>query len=74
MSYSDELDHAATVAEESASRAVVEICKKAAVINIYGTGQCELCAAPVEPQWIKDNTEQIIGRWCSIECRDRIDI
>jgi hypothetical protein len=74
MSYSDVLDHATTVAEETATRAVSEIIKKAAAINIHGTGKCEMCNATVEPQWIKNNTEQVIGRWCSVECRDRVDL
>ncbi len=71
MSYSDQLDHAAKVADEAAQRAVFEISKKAAAINIHGTGSCERCTATVKPVWIKNNTEQVIGRWCSVECRDR---
>lgn len=74
MSYVDIIDHASKVADEAALRAVAEIRKKAAAIQIHGTGKCELCNAVVKPQWINNHTEQVIGRWCSVECRDRVDL
>ena len=73
MAYSDTLDLSAARAQEEIDRAVLEISKKVNH-NITGTGICECCEATVNPTWINNNTEQIIGRWCSVECRDHADL
>jgi hypothetical protein len=73
MVYSDILDLSAARAQEEIDRAVLEISKKVKH-DISGTGTCECCKATVEPTWIYNHTKQVVGRWCSVECRDRHEV
>lgn len=42
---------------------------QAGKLNINGDGTCEVCGYDVEP--ITLHGKQVIGRFCSLECRDR---
>ena len=72
MLYADTLDLSAARAQAEIDRAIVEIQKKAQY-SIIGTGTCECCKAIVEPVWINNQTEKVVGRWCSVECRDHVE-
>lgn len=37
-------------------------------IDINGNGECQVCGGTVEPTML--NGKPVIGRWCSIECRN----
>jgi hypothetical protein len=44
----------------------------AAKVSIIGDGSCAVCGNEVEPTLCAGKI--IIGRWCSIECRDRVGL
>ncbi len=44
----------------------------AAKIDIVGSGACVVCGNEVEA--VVCNGKPVIGRWCSVECRDRSDL
>ena len=44
----------------------------AAKIDIVGNGECVVCGNTVEV--VECNRKMVIGRWCSVECRDRSDL
>ena len=41
-------------------------------IDIVGSGACVVCDNEVEA--VECNGKMVIGRWCSVECRDRSDL
>ena len=51
--------------------AIKNICE-AAKVDIVGDGQCIVCGNVVAP--VLCNGKHIIGRWCSVECRDITDL
>ena len=67
----DELDATDIRQQHSLDVAIKNICD-AAKIDIVGSGECVVCGNEVEA--VVCNGKQVIGRWCSVECRDRSDL
>jgi len=67
----DELDATDIRQQHVLDVAIKNICD-AAKVSIVGTGECVVCGNEVEA--VVCNGKQVIGRWCSSECRDRSDL
>jgi len=67
----DELDAADIRQQHVLDVAIKNICA-VSKIDIVGSGECVVCGNEVEA--VVCNGKQVIGRWCSYECRDRSDL
>jgi len=69
---SDEVDATDLRQEVLLAASVANISEAARSLDIYGGGACLICGNEVTPVVV--NGKPVVGRWCSIECRDRNDL
>lgn len=68
---SDDID-ATEIREQHLLNARISQVTDKAYVNIVGSGICDVCGNEVEA--VLCHGRHIVGRWCSVECRDRGDL
>jgi len=68
---SDEIDFADIRQQQLLDASIRNIADQAN-FDVVGSGECAVCGAEVEPVLCAGKI--IVGRWCSVECRDRVDL
>ena len=63
----DEIDRA-NDQQAALMSAAIDRARAGAAYSIQGRGSCISCGAIVKPVVVND--QSIIGRWCSVECRN----
>lgn len=67
----DEIDDT-DIRQQKLLDATIDGIRSKANINFIGDGDCLVCGNEVNP--IELNGKSFVGRWCSVECRDRSDL
>ncbi len=68
---SDEVD-ATDIRQQLLLDAAISNACEQAKFDVVGNGVCGVCGNEVEPVLCAGKI--IVGRWCSVECRDRVDL
>lgn len=68
---SDEVDATDIRQQALLDAAISNVCERAK-FDVAGDGVCGVCGHEVEPVLCAGKI--IVGRWCSVECRDRADL